>query len=125
MAEASKQLGGLSHLQHGDRVNMQDGQRFALIVNNLSDFDPELDEDACNTIVNSAPMLVQTKRWHGTKHNDFVQHVYAERTVISKQGYKSRQMLVKAFNAPAWINIAIDDVLYNQAQYQAYKAQTH
>ena len=117
------QIGKLNEaLTAGDTLVMQDGQLFAHVVNHLTDFDNNFSQADCQEIIDAGepPLVTLIRKAHDMEVTGFA---YAERTVFQlSDGYVTKQLLVKAFGEPAWINIGNATIV---ELYSDYKARCH
>lgn len=119
-----KQFEKLPALHSGEQINMQDGQIYALILENLSDFDWHFSEDDCKVIISAAPNLVHCRKIDDK--SDFLGRVFDTRYVMTPNSReRTLQMLVSMFGEPAWVNVPRYSIFMSESDYQQDKHLFH
>lgn len=114
---------GLMELASGDTVRMSDGQLYARVVENFTDFDQTNTKEFCEEIVKHEKGLALMRKIGGKLH--FIQYVYSDRRIINEKGEPSYQVLGVAFGEPAWINVDDSYHCYNRSCYDNNKSAYH
>lgn len=115
----------------GDKIRLNDGQLIGHVVDAIGfDFDDQhrfgtFSEKEWEEILKDEPPLVAVNPHRPADCVDRATRCYGQRSLILPRGTIVRQIMIKAFGGPAWINIGAYDAVHLKENYLALEKARH